>query len=76
MSHYAWEDTADGGKYHCCVEQDEDGYNGTLIVTKVDTGEEILREAVGIAYAARFGPDVDDVVTWQALSIQAIDAHG
>jgi hypothetical protein len=74
--HYAWSSTVDDGKYFCCVEQDQDGYNGILIVTETATGTVILRATVGIAYAARFGPDVSDVERWQDMCIEAIDARG
>jgi hypothetical protein len=72
---YAWEQTVDDGRFRCWVTQDEgEGYSGVLHVEEVANGTPILEEKVGIAYAARFGPDVDDVTTWQAKSISAIDA--
>lgn len=33
-----------------------------------------LDEAVGLAYGARFGPDVDDVATWQERVLKLVDA--
>ena len=72
---FPWEQTVDGGKFRCWVEQDtEDGYSGTLRVEVVETHEVILSEPVGIAYAAQFGPDVSDVAEWQGKSIRTIDA--
>jgi hypothetical protein len=75
MSNNAWEQTADDGRFRCWVEYDAegDGYSGTLHVEVVETGELLTTEKVGIAYAARFGPDVDDVAMWQENSVKAID---
>jgi hypothetical protein len=71
---YVWENTVDSGRFHCGVIPVNDGYAGKLVVTVVATGEVILDEVVSIAFAARFGPDVDDVNTWQDTCIPAIDA--
>ena len=71
---YAWEQAVDDGRFRCWVEQNEDGYSGVLHVEVVADGIPLLEEKVGIAYAARFGPDVDDVADWQAKSISAINA--
>ena len=70
----AWENTVDGGRFLCGVVQDEnDGYSGRLQVKVVETGEMLLDEEVGISYAARFGPDMDDVRVWQERCIGIID---
>jgi hypothetical protein len=71
----AWEQTVDNGRFRCWVEYDADGdgYAGTLHVV-VDATEEVLLETpTGIAYAARFGPDVEDVGRWQTQSLEVID---
>ena len=72
----AWNQTLDDNRFRARVVQPEggDGYSGTLIVTVEETGEVILEEPVGIAYAARFGPDAEDVGTWQRRTITAVDA--
>ncbi len=72
--HYVWDQTADDGRFRCTVAATADGYQGTLVVTEEASSAEILREDVGIAYGARFGPDVSDVQTWQDKAITAIDA--
>lgn len=69
-----WDQTLDGGRFRCWVEQNgENGYSGTLRVDVVDTGESILSTQVGISYAARFGPDVDDIADWQERSVKRVD---
>jgi hypothetical protein len=67
-----WENTVDDNEYQCKVTRlDGDGYRGMLTVT--NDGEVIHQEEVGLAYAARFGPDMDDVATWQDRVVQVID---
>jgi len=44
-------------------------------VTNSETGEEIVNDAVSLAYGALFGPDVDDVNMWAAMAIEAIDHY-
>ncbi len=46
-------------------------YTADLVVT--DDGRELLREKVSLAYKAIFGPDVDDIATWQERVIRLID---
>lgn len=36
---------------------------------------ELLREEVGLAHGAAFGPDVADVAAWQRRCLEAIDEH-
>jgi hypothetical protein len=48
-------------RYECRVER-VDGSTGELVVT--DGERELLRERVGLAYGAVFGPDADDVARW------------
>jgi hypothetical protein len=46
-------------------------YQGLLTITGKDT---ILHtQSVGLMYDALFGPDVDDVMTWQNLAVDFID---
>lgn len=67
-----WEATVDGGQFACKVERINEN-NGTLTVVELISGKELLRESVGLSYGAIFGPDVDDVATWQDRCIEAID---
>ena len=71
---YVWENTVDSGRFHCSVTPINDGYAGKLKVVVTEDDEVILDEVVSIAFAARFGPDVDDVRTWEDMCIPAIDA--
>jgi hypothetical protein len=75
LNDYAWDQTVDNGRFRCTVEQTGDGYQGTLKVVVVSTGDVLLQEEVGVSYAARFGPDVADVAEWQEKSIQVIDEY-
>lgn len=65
-----WENTVDGGLYRCWVER-TGAYTGILMVER--DGETIFRQEVGLAYQALFGPDIEDVGTWERLCIAAID---
>jgi hypothetical protein len=73
--HYAWDQTVDDGRFRCTVEQEGDGYRGTLKVVVVETGDVLLEEKVGVSYAALFGPDVLDVAEWQDKCIKVIDEY-
>lgn len=69
-----WDQTLDGGRFRCWVEQNgENGYSGTLRVDVTDTGETILATQVGISYQARFGPDAGDVEEWKQRSLTRVD---
>lgn len=55
-------------------EGSENGYSGTLVVfDHLDNSKKLLSEQVGLAYGAAFGPDIDDVSTWQERVISFID---
>lgn len=68
-----WDATVDDGKFACSVTRTGE-YAGQLLVTHTESKDVVLSEGVHLAYAARFGPDVDDVSTWEMKSIAAIDA--
>lgn len=70
---YAWFSHVDNHTYTAWVEQEDDGYRGTLRVQRNSDDEIILETEVGIAYAARFGPDTSDVYLWQNIALAAID---
>jgi len=70
--HVVYENTVDEGKWAMKVVRAKP-YVGSLIVTKVETGEEVYHQPVTLAYDAAFGPDMDDVAEWQAITINVID---
>jgi len=68
----AWQTRLDN-KYDVFVEYGEDdAYHGFLVIK--DGEKELLREATHISYGARFGPDMDDVTTWQNRACEIVDA--
>jgi hypothetical protein len=69
-----YENTVDNGEFHVSVEQTGE-YQGQLKVKVVETGQILLDEQVGLAYGARFGPDVADVYSWQERAIEVIDKY-
>lgn len=70
-----WANTVDQGRFTVAVHPDPgDNYLGTLVVNVAESKEELLSRRVGLSYGAIFGPDVDDVNQWMALSIEVIDA--
>lgn len=91
-----WESTVDQGKFLVKVTQpndvvvhkgegdtvtfDDRDTIGTLTVTVVETGEELMTASVQISHGAIFGPDTYDVDYWQHLALTVIDdwlaAHG
>jgi hypothetical protein len=66
-----WTNKVDN-KYDVFVESGEDGYKGVLVI-ELD-GKELLREETSISYAARFGPDMEDVNIWSDRCISFIDS--
>ena len=75
MPDTCWESTVDMGRFRAWVTQDGDGYRGLLRVVVVEDGTVILERDVAVSYAARFGPDMDDVATWQEIALEAIDTY-
>lgn len=68
-----WRSTLDD-RWVCYVVADERApYGGRLKVRELVTAELALDEPVNIAYAARFGPDVSDLVEWQRRCEEAVD---
>lgn len=67
-----WQNTVDGGTWGAKVVRTKP-YTGILTVWHVESGDEILSEEVGLMADALFGPDVDDVLSWQEKAIDAID---
>jgi hypothetical protein len=50
----------------------QNGYVGILEIFDAN-GKILYTEEVGLAYGARFGPDVDDVYQWQEKVLAFID---
>jgi|SRR5277367_5325301 len=49
-------------------------YTGDFIISNTaNDNKELLREPVGLAYNALFGPDVADVAAWQDRAVQFVD---
>lgn len=74
MEDIVWENTVDKGVWAVKVVRTAP-YKGSLSVTKVETGDRVLEEPVGISYDAPFGPDVEDLQMWMDRVIEVIDAQ-
>lgn len=62
------------GKYQVEVQR-TGSYTAELVVyDHADGDKELMREAVGLSYGARFGPDVSDVSLWQNKSADFVDS--
>jgi hypothetical protein len=49
-------------------------YRGRLVITNLSQPDkELFTKDVGLAYDALFGPDCDDVMTWQELAANYVD---
>lgn len=57
--------------YDVMVISEGNGYQGRLIIKRDD--KELLNEATNISYAAKFGPDINDVSIWEGRCIEFID---
>lgn len=72
--HEIWSNTLDNRYPVKVMQKDSNGYVGELIITDLEAEDkELLREPVGIAYGARFGPDVNDVGDWEMRAAEFID---
>ena len=70
-----WQATVDDSTWRVEVQGTEQPHLGVLVVSRMESREEILREEVNLAYGAIFGPDVSDVQMWMVASIEAIDKY-
>ena len=66
-----WEATLDN-KFRCVVER-INKRGGHLKVYEIETFRILLQQDVGLAYGAKFGPDIDDVEKWQSISVAVVD---
>lgn len=67
-----WSGTVDNDTYACRVDRTAK-YTGVLSVVRSADGVVVLQETVPLSYGAIFGPDHDDVRTWQTKCVEAID---
>jgi hypothetical protein len=66
-----YENSLDGGKYKLTVSRTRP-YIGRLTLRRDDAV--VFERDVGIMYDAPFGPDGEDIQTWQQMSSEAADA--
>jgi hypothetical protein len=60
-------------RYKIEVQRDSD-YAATLVIFDgKDNDKIILEKEVSLAYGARFGPDIDDLTSWQNIACACID---
>lgn len=71
---YVWESRLDK-KYQCSVTRLSER-TGMLKVINEDTNTVLLEKEVGLSYGAVFGPDMDDVSTWEETCIEVVDSQG
>jgi hypothetical protein len=64
-----WSSTLDG-RYTVKVARTAH-YHGELTIA--DEQNVLYRQAVGLSYNSLFGPDVDDVATWQEIATKFVD---
>lgn len=68
---YVWQSRLDK-KYHCSVTRLSER-KGQLKIVDEENQNVLLDKEVGLSYGAIFGPDVDDVRTWEEDCINVID---
>lgn len=68
-----WEATLDN-RYRCLVTRIRER-TGRYTITDTETDEELLAEEVGLAYGAKFGPDIGDIHVWQERAIEVVEGH-
>lgn len=67
---YIWESFLDK-KYHCSVIRLSENKGQLKIVD--ENNKILLEKEVGLSYGAIFGPDIDDVKTWEEVCISVVD---
>lgn len=71
MKNVIWDATLDN-RYECSVERISE-YGGNLRVFDIKTSSVLLEEEVPLAYGAKFGPDMEDIIQWQNKVVDLID---
>lgn len=51
------------------------GSSSGQLTVKADNGKLLLDEVVALSYGAAFGPDIDDVQTWEDMCVAVVDKH-
>ncbi len=70
-----WEAMLDG-RYDCKVLRD-DAYHGRLVIADSHDEDRVLYcEQVSLLYGAQFGPDIDDIASWEKKVLEFIDGDG
>lgn len=62
-------------RYLVEVQRIDDNSAKLVIFDHNDNDKVLLEEVVGLSYGAIFGPDVDDVATWQDRVVEFIDGR-
>ena len=68
---YVWEARLDN-KYHCTVTRLSER-TGELKIVNEENKQVLLQKEVNLAFGALFGPDIDDVLDWEQMCINAVD---
>lgn len=64
------------GRFQVEVQRKNDGECGVLCIFDHDAGDVLLHAVdVGLSYGAMFGPDADDVLTWESLIVEFVDKN-
>jgi hypothetical protein len=71
MEDIVWKSTLDG-RYEVIVTRTGD-YMGDLSIS--NENKVLFSQPVGLSYGAIFGPDIDDVASWQEIAINFIDGN-
>jgi hypothetical protein len=74
MREIVWTATIDDNAWRVDVVRIDD-YRADLQVYRVVDEELVHTEPVGLSYRAMFGPDADDVYTWQNIAIEVVDSQ-
>lgn len=74
---WVWQGRLDD-KYSVIVLREAEPYKAELLIFGLNEDEEekeeiLFRQDVGLAYNAQFGPDWDDVFSWQNIAIKFAD---
>lgn len=69
-----YENTMDFGTFKLRVIS-QDTFKGYLTVTRVADDLVLDEGEVTFSYEPVFGPDIQDVQTWQDRAVKAVDAH-
>ena len=66
-----WTSTLDG-RYTVTITRTHT-YQGELVIS--DGNQKLHQQTVGLMYGAIFGPDIDDVQSWQQIAMEIVDGR-